>query len=354
VNGAAGGSRGLGSSGALARAETLPLGRGRRGSAGILAALPGRIGRFEVRGMLGEGAMGRVYRAFDPRHRREVAVKTLKEPFASEPLAMERLRREAEALRLFTHPAFVTIHEVGRDHIVEDLVEGESLGTRLRRAGRLAPRTALPILAVLAEALDHVHERGVVHRDIKPENVMLGRDGQVKITDFGLAHLAWAPLTRSHEMLGSPAYMAPEQIAVGEVEPRSDQSALAVVAYEMLSGEPPFQAATVGRLLEVVVKTPVPAASARGAGLPEAVDAVFARALAKDPWDRFASCGAFVRALRVSLVRPPWVRRALSWALASLSFVERAPRPEAHPRRSGRPKAAASGSRTKAEGRRRG
>jgi serine/threonine-protein kinase len=257
--------------------------------------------------------MGRVFRAVDPRSGREFAVKTLKEPYASEPLALERLRREAEALRVFSHHAFVAIHHVGRDHIVQDLVVGESLGARLRRTGRFSPAEALPLLFTLAEALDHMHDRGVVHRDLKPENVMLTLDGKVKVTDFGLAHLAWAPLTRSHEMLGSPAYMAPEQITAGEVEPRSDQYALAVVAYEMLTGRAPFRATGVGRLLEIIVREPPPAASESGASLPESIDAVFARALAKDPWDRFISCRAFVRELRAALARPSALRRLVTW-----------------------------------------
>ena len=293
----------------LALATTLPLGRPRRVRDAAPAALPGRIGRFEVRGLLGEGAMGRVYRAYDPRGRREVAVKILKEPFASEPVAMARLRREAEALRRLSHPAFVAIHEVAHDHIVQDLVEGESLGARLRRAGRLAPAEALPILEAIAGALDHIHARGIVHRDVKPENVMLTSEGEVKITDFGLAHLAWAPLTGSHEMLGSPAYMAPEQITLGEVEPRSDLYALGVVAYEMLTGATPFRTATIGRLLEIIVREQAPAATATCPDLPRAVDPVLATALAKDPWDRFPSGRTFVEALRAALTRPSLVRR---------------------------------------------
>ncbi|HEY6549176.1 MAG TPA: serine/threonine-protein kinase [Vicinamibacteria bacterium] len=293
--------RGTDSARRQALASTLPLGRMRRATDGSPAALPERIGRFEVRGLLGEGAMGRVFRAYDPLGRREVAVKTLKAPFASEPLAITRLRREAEALRRLSHPAFVAIHEVARDHIVQDLVEGESLGTRLRRKGRLAPAEALPILEALAGALDHIHARGIVHRDVKPENVMLTRRGEVKITDFGLAHLAWAPLTGSHEMLGSPAYMAPEQITLGEVEPRSDLYALGVVAYEMLTGTAPFRTATIGRLLEIIVREPAPAVTATCPDLPAAVDPILATALAKDPWDRFPSGRTFVAALRAAL-----------------------------------------------------
>jgi serine/threonine-protein kinase len=257
--------------------------------------------------------MGRVYRAYDPEGRREVAVKTLKAPFASEPLAVARLGREAEALSRLSHPAFVAIHEVARDHIVQDLVEGESLGARLRRSGRLAPREALPLLEAIAIALDHIHARGIVHRDLKPENVMLTREGGVKITDFGLAHLAWAPLTRSHEMLGSPTYMAPEQISRGEIEPSSDLYALGVVAYEMLSGAAPFRTATMGRLLEMIVRERAPAATATCPDLPKAVDPVLARALAKDPWDRFPSGRTFVDALGDALARPSLFRRL--WAL---------------------------------------
>ena len=149
----------------------------------------------------------------------------------------------------------------------------------------------------------------MVHRDIKPENVMLARAGGVKITDFGLAHLAWAPLTRRGEVLGSPAYMAPEQIALGEVEPRSDLYALAVVAYEMLTGVVPFRTASVGRLLELIVREAPPAATSICADLPEAVDPVLAMALAKDPWDRFPSGRTFVAALRAALAPPSLARR---------------------------------------------
>ena len=224
----------------VAGAETLALPRVRARALAPPAPLPARIGPYEIRGLLGEGAMGRVYRAYDPRARREVAVKTLKPPFATDPRATLRLKREAQVVGLFSHPALVPVHDVGRDYIVQELVDGETLAARLRRVGPLAPSLALPMLATIADALDHVHKRGVVHRDIKPGNVLLVRDGRVKVTDFGVAHLSWAPLTRSHEMIGSPAYMAPEQITRGEVEARTDLYALAVVAFETLTGTHPF------------------------------------------------------------------------------------------------------------------
>ena len=314
----------------VAGAETLAFPRFLAQPAGPPAPFPARIGPYEIRGLLGEGAMGRVYRAYDARARREVAVKTLKPPFATDPRAILRLKREAQVVGLFSHPALVPVYDVGRDYIVQQLVDGETLAARLRRVGPLAPSLALPVLAEIADALDHVHKRGVVHRDIKPGNVLLLRDGRVKVTDFGVAHLSWAPLTRSHEMIGSPAYMAPEQITRGEIEARTDLYALAVVAFETLTGTHPFAGFSLGRLLESVVKDPPARASRANRRLPSAVDEVFAVALAKDPCERYPSGRQFVKRLEGALRAAPslcgvwaWItgrgRRAgsLSWGAAS-------------------------------------
>jgi eukaryotic-like serine/threonine-protein kinase len=288
----------------LAAAETLEGPPPRRTAAGAPPD-PARVGRYQVRGLLGEGAMGRVYRAYDPLERREVAIKTLKEAFASDDRALVRFRREADVASRCPHPGLVAVYDVGARYIVQELVEGESLEARLGRAGRFAPDEALPTLRAMAGALDHLHRCGVVHRDLKPANVMLTPGGSVKIADFGFAHVIGATLTRSGEMIGSPAYMAPEQIRGGDVDAAADLYALGVVAYEMLTGQVPFRGRSVGRVLESIVRDPPPLPSAACPGLPGAVDAVLAGALAKDPRGRPASGGAFVRALASVLARLP-------------------------------------------------
>jgi serine/threonine-protein kinase len=268
-----------------------------------LDADPDRIGRYIVRGVLGEGSMGRIYRAYDPAARREVAVKVLKAPFATDPRAVERFRREAAAARGLVHPALVGLLDVGEDYLVQELVEGESLAARLRRRGPIGLADALPIFDAVAEALDYVHSRGVVHRDVKPSNVLLVRGGAAKLADFGIARLCWAPMTRTGEIIGSPAYMAPEQLTRGIVHPRSDIYSLAVVVHETLTGARPFRRPSLGALLESIVADDPPRASLVNAAVPAAVDAVLGKALAKAPEDRYPDGQALAAALRDVLDR---------------------------------------------------
>jgi serine/threonine-protein kinase len=244
--------------------------------------------------------MGRVYRAHDPVLGRDVALKTIKEPFVRDARAMMRFRREAEVFGRLSHPGLVSVYDVGEDHIVLELVEGESLAVRLARKGPLCPAAALPIFAAIADVLDHVHARGIIHRDVKPPNVMVLPRGGVKLTDFGIARLAWAPVTATGELIGSPAYMAPEQIAVGEAEPASDVYALGVVAYEVLTGQLPIDASNLGALLVRITTESPPPARSRNPALPVGADAVLARVLAKRPRDRYPTARAFVAALQAA------------------------------------------------------
>src|SRR5262245_40116954 len=264
---------------------------------------PERLGRYEIRGVLGEGSMGRVYRAYDPSECREVAVKVLKASFANDPRAVQRFRRQAAARRRLGHPSLVHLLHVGPDCLVQELVEGESLAVRLRRRGPICPKDALPILAAVAEALDYVHSRAVVHRDVKPSNVLLARGGGAKLADFGIARLGWAPITRSGEIIGSPAYMAPEQVSRGVVNARTDLYSLAVVAHETLTGTRPFRRPSLGALLESIVADAPPRASHVNAALPSAVDWVLGRALAKKPEDRFPDGRTLFTALEAALAR---------------------------------------------------
>ena len=262
--------------------------------------LPERFGRYEVLAEIGDGAMGRVYSAWDPKVSRVVAVKTVKaELLTSETAAeyLKRFRREAVAAGALNHPQVVRVFDIGDDFLVMEFVEGRTLHALIRAAGRIEPAETLRLLGPVADAVDHAHRAGIVHRDIKPANVMVQPDGQPKLMDFGVAHLAASVMTTAGQILGSPSYMSPEQIAGFEVTGRSDVYALAVVAYEMLTGQAPFQGQTITQVIYRVMHENAPPPRKWNASLPARYDDVFARGLAKNPADRFASANEFVAAL---------------------------------------------------------
>jgi len=262
--------------------------------------LPERFGRYEVLAELGDGAMGRVYSAWDPKVSRVVAVKTVKSELLTSATAddyLKRFRREAVAAGALTHPQVVRVFDIGDDFLVMELVEGRTLFAMIREAGRIEPAETLRLLGPVAEALDHAHRAGIVHRDIKPANVIVQPDGQPKLMDFGVAHLAASVMTTAGQVLGSPSYMSPEQIAGATVTGRSDVYSLAVVAYEMLTGQSPFQGKSITQVIyRVMHEQPAPPRH-WNAALPARYDDVFARALAKDPDERFATATQFMGAL---------------------------------------------------------
>jgi eukaryotic-like serine/threonine-protein kinase len=267
-----------------------------------LAAVPPErtFGRYEELAVVGEGSMGRVYRAFDPLARRVVAVKTLRPEHVSGPEAGEyllRFRREAQAAARLVHANIVTIFDVGDDYFAMELLEGATLQAILRKQGKLALDEALRILVPVAAAMDYAHSKGTIHRDIKPANLFVVADGTPKVMDFGVAHLTSAVITASGQVFGTPAYMAPEQITKGEVSVATDVFSLAVVAYEALTGRKPFEGETITPILYGVVNTDPPPPSTWNPDLPRPYDDVFRHALAKDPAARFRSAGAFVAAL---------------------------------------------------------
>jgi eukaryotic-like serine/threonine-protein kinase len=267
-----------------------------------LAAVPPErtFGRYEELEVVGEGSMGRVYRAFDPLARRIVAVKALRTEHIGGPEAGEyllRFRREAQAAAYLVHPGIVTIFDVGEDYFAMEFLEGATLQAILRERGRLALGEALRILGPVAAAVDYAHSKGTIHRDIKPANLFVLSDGRPKVMDFGVAHLTAASITASGQVFGSPAYMAPEQITRGEVTVATDVFSLAVVAYEALTGRKPFEGETITPILYSVVNMEPPPPSTWNPHLPRPYDDVFGRALAKDPAARFPSARAFVAAL---------------------------------------------------------
>jgi serine/threonine-protein kinase len=261
--------------------------------------MPERFGRYEVRGLVGEGSMGLVYRAFDPLAKRVVAVKTLKWEYLTRAKPEDKLRRflrETHAAASLAHPNVITLFDVGDDYFVMELLEGQTLERMLRSGGRLDPAETLRLLGPVAEGIDYAHSKGIIHRDIKPSNIMILADGRPKITDFGVACLGSASSTAAGEFVGSPHYMAPEQITSSTASSRADLFSLAVVAYEMLTGSKPFQGSTIGQIVYRVVNTDPPPPSSVNPSLPERFDDIFRRALAKDPAVRFPSAAAFVGA----------------------------------------------------------
>jgi len=263
------------------------------------------FGRYTVISQLGRGAMGVVYLASDPMLNRQVAVKTVdlavQEPEEREFLR-NRLLRDARAAALLKHPNIVAIYDVfedaGRAYVVMEYIEGDSLAARLKTIPPPDISTMLKVLRQMADALDYTHARGVIHRDIKPANVMIDSSGTTKIMDFGIARISdTRTCTPTGMVMGTVEYMAPEQILGEEADGRADQFALAVVAYQMMTGSTLFGPNTVATLTYKIVHEAAPLPRTRNAALPPGVDAVLGKALSKKPADRFATCSEFAAAL---------------------------------------------------------
>ena len=264
-------------------------------------ALPSRYAKPEL---LAYGGMAEVYRATDESLGRAVAVKVLSERYASDDELHARFLREARtAASLSGEPNVIVIHDVGETRrklpfIVMELVRGGTVADRLRH-GRVPVEQALDWLEQAAAALDRAHERGIVHRDVKPANLLIADDGAIRVSDFGIARAAGNDtLTIAGTVLGSSGYMAPEQARGEATTAASDRYALACVAYELLCGRRPFVRANPTAEAHAHATEEPPSPRAFDASLPAALDAVFARALAKRPEARYESCAAFVDDLR--------------------------------------------------------
>ena len=264
-----------------------------------------KIGRYDIEGTIGRGAMGVVYRARDPIIGRALAIKVVSLSGGLADDAKEEYRqrffREAQAAGNLHHPNIVTVFDAGEErgvpYLVMELVEGESLAQRLKRAGKLSVEEASSIARQVAAGLAYAHEKGVVHRDIKPANILLDAKGRAAITDFGVARLSASDLTRTGEVLGTPNFMSPEQVLGQALDGRSDLFSLGVVYYLMLTGERPFKGEEVSAICyNVVHSEPVPPVSSLA--LPGEVAGVLERLLRKSPAERFADGEAAAAALR--------------------------------------------------------
>jgi serine/threonine protein kinase len=323
-----------------------------------MALTPGtRLGQYEIRGAIGAGGMGDVFRARDPRLDREVAIKVLSAHIATRPGAITRFEREAMSVAKLSHPNIVSIFEFGVHgdtvFVVTELLDGETLRARLR-GGALPPRRAVAYALQITRGMAAAHARGMVHRDLKPENVMITRADQVKILDFGLAKTLEADepdsiggahaVTRVGAVLGTSGYMAPEQARGQAVDHRADIFAFGAVLYEMLSGERAFKGANSADTMMAVLTEDPPELHAAGVSISPALDRIVRRCLEKTPDLRFQSADDLAFALEtlsttttsstaaIDVTAParhrrgvwlPWIIMAIAVAAAAASWLLR-------------------------------
>jgi len=263
-----------------------------------------RIGKYPVIREIGEGAMGTVYEGFDPDTGGKVAIKVLRAEHLADhraDSALARFEREALATRRLHHPNIVAVHEYGVQgrirFIAMEFLHGRELRQLMRERGRFAFDDAVFVLLQLLDALGHSHEHGVVHRDIKPTNLMVLEGLQVKVMDFGIARIESAAFTQIGAVLGTPTYMSPEQMRGEPADGRADLWAAGVMLYEMLVGRPPFAGANWLEVMKsAAMQEPVPVSTLLPE-LPPALDALFARALAKRRDDRYRTAAEFASEL---------------------------------------------------------
>ena len=259
-----------------------------------------RVGKFELHERIGEGAMGEVWRAYDSVIRRYVALKLLSRAGRSAD-ARERLLREARAAGALQHPNIVTIYDLGEADeqlfIAMELVDGRDLSTLIALSEPLPLERKLDLVIEVLQGLSYAHERGVIHRDIKPSNVRIASDGSIKIMDFGIARLQSADVTGSGAIVGTPTYMAPEQITNGAITPATDVFAVGCLLYELLSYRKPFEGETVHGVLYQVLTTDPKPLRATTPSIPAALERVVSKALIKVPEERYETARQMQSAL---------------------------------------------------------
>ena len=267
-----------------------------------------RFGRYEVVKELGSGAMGTVYLGRDTVGRRNVAVKTLKpDGVDAQELAEMKARffREAESAKQLAHPAIVKVYDAGEEqgtaYFAMELLDGVTLKDFCAKRGTVTVKRATEIAAFVVEGLAYAHTKNVVHRDVKPENIMMLSNGEIKITDFGVAKLLDASQTQSGVVLGTPNYMSPEQLFGAKVDRRSDIFSLGVVFYELLTGARPFQAKNISEMLRLHETHQPPAPSTLRADVPSSIDAIALRALQRDLAQRYQQAEQMAGDLRAAM-----------------------------------------------------
>lgn len=279
--------------------------------------------KYQILDRIGGGGMGEVYKAHDsdPMLDRDVAIKVLSPFLVRDANFVYRFQLEARTVARLKHPNIVPVYDAGREadlvYIVMELLEGGSLKDLINREGPLSPERVIELLGQVASGLDYAHSNDLIHRDIKPGNILLNAQGQVKVTDFGLVKdISQTMMTGTGEILGTPPYMAPEQILSQDVTPQTDIYALGVVAYQMLTGERPFKGPDT---LYAHLHEAPPTLRKANPSVPMGLEPVVAKALAKTPTERYPSATAFVQALREGLDPPPTGR--LAWAVGAAAVL---------------------------------
>jgi serine/threonine protein kinase/Tfp pilus assembly protein PilF len=277
------------------------------------------LARYELHEKLGEGAMSQVFRGVDRQLHRPVAVKILKEILLFQETARKRFGREAQSLARMDHPNVVRVYDSGESgtqmYLVMEFVEGESLGSILARKGQ-DRRGLLGLLEQAARGIHHAHQKGIIHRDIKPQNILVTKAGELKVADFGLAHLLDSDpgLTGTGAVLGTPLYMAPEQVGGGTrpITPLTDVYALGAILYEMLTGWPPHRGSSISEVYEKILhENPLPPHLAAD-GIPPELEVIALKAIEKDPSHRFRSAEEFADDLGRFLAGEPIHARPVS------------------------------------------
>src|ERR687894_1719795 len=261
-------------------------------------------GRYRVGPVLARGGMSTVYRGTDIRLERPVAIKVMAPRFAADPAFLQRFEREARAAARLDHPGVVAVHDQGVDFagdhafLVMELVEGATLRDLMRQHGRLPVPLAIAVAEMVLSALAAAHREGLVHRDIKPENVLIGPGGVVKVADFGLVRAAAEASNTGDVILGTVAYLSPEQVATGAADARSDVYASGVLLFEMLTAAPPYSGETALSVAYRHVNDDMPAPSTAGADVPAPLDDLIVQATRRDPAIRPPDASAFLRRLQ--------------------------------------------------------
>jgi serine/threonine protein kinase len=253
---------------------------------------PDHIGRYEIKSELGRGGMATVFRAYDPRFKRDVAIKVLPSQFLHDPTFRARFEREAQVIAAIEHPNIVPVYDYGEEneqpYLVMRFMHGGSLADLLQQKGKLSFTEASRIINQLAPALDEMHSQGIIHRDLKPGNILFDHYGNAFLSDFGIARLTQATTTLTGDaIVGTPSYMSPEQARGEEIDGRSDIYALGAILFEMLTGKTPYQATTPMGIAMKHITEPVPRILEFRSDLPQQTEEVITRAMAKSRQERF-------------------------------------------------------------------
>ena len=263
-----------------------------------------QLGKYKIVEVIGKGAMGIVYKGYDPVLQRHVALKAVRKELVDQEIAeqiISRFKNEALAAGRLTHPAIVGIYDYGENkqlaYIAMEFVQGRGLRDFLARKERFGLQDVMSIMTQLLDALDYAHDHGVIHRDIKPANIIMTSDGHLKVADFGIARIDRSNLTEIGSVMGTPAYMSPEQYAGQQVDRRSDIFSCGIVLYELLTGVKPFEGATESIGYKICHEAHRNPSEINPQGVPPVFDSILAKALAKKPEDRYANARAFAKAL---------------------------------------------------------